>query len=370
MAKEKLDFLSFTKDKRRNEIFEEFSLISKESKLDLKCTETRPKVDRKYTESVPKVDRKCTESRPKVDRKVDLNMALLSLSGKELEMVYFFHDECQKNGSLTTEKLSISYIKNKLNWTEIGTKRTIQRIFKKGILQKKFTKNGRGGWAIYELPKVVYSHILDQKSGPKVDRKVDLNDSSSSSIYINNNTTTTTPLRSVDSIESPAAPVKSFQEIDFSLLESIGFKEIHISQLLNKGELSAEEIQESIYAFAYDLEHNQSLLKIKTTPINLFLGILKRGSPYFASKEYDSEIKRNYEKHKKERERRKLKDQELEGRHREEAFSDWVEKLTLIKKSEILGVDIGFIDKMPLNAIKNLLLEHFNLKVYEPLTKR
>ncbi len=367
--KEKLDFLSFTEDEKRNEIFEKFSLIPekfKEKKVDLKCTETRPKVDLKCTETRPKVDLKCTETRPKVDRKVDLNLALLSLSGKELEMVYFFYEECQKNGNLTTGKLSISYIKNKLNCTEIGTKRTIQRIFKKGILQKKFTKNGRGGWTIYELPKVIYSHILEQKSGPKVDRKVDLNGSSSSiNIYTKNKTTTT--LRSVDSIETPGDSVKGWQEIDFSLLTKIGFKDIHISQLLTKGDLTPEEVQESIYAFAFDIEHNPSLLRIKTTPLNLFLGILKRGCPYFPSKEYDSEIKRQYEKHKKERDMRRLQDQQVIDQHRNETFVDWVEKLSLKEKSEILDIDIGFMPKMPTQAVKDGLFEYFKLKVYEPL---
>lgn len=349
--KEKLDFLSFTKDEKRNEIFEKFSLIPekyKEKKVDLKCTETRPKLDLKWTESGPKVD---------------LNLALLSLSGKELEMVYFFHEECQKNGNLTTEKLSISYIKNKLNWTEIGTKRTIQRIFKKGILQKKFTKNGRGGWTIYELPKVIYFHILDEKSGPKVD----LNEPSSSSINIYTKNITTTPLRSVDSIETSADSVKTWEAIDFSLLTEIGFKEIHISQLLEKGDLTPEEVQESIFAFAYDLKHNPSLLKIKTTPLNLFLGILRRGCPYFPSKEYESEIKRHYEKHKSEREARKLQDQQYLDKHRRETFADWVEKLSLKEKSEILDIDTGFMEKMPVQAIKKGLEEYYTLKVYEPL---
>ena len=367
--KEKLDFLSFTKDEKRNEIFEKFSLIpekSKEKKVDLKCTETRPKLDLKCTQSGPKVDLKCTESRPKVDRKVDLNLALLSLSGKELEMVYFFHEECQKNGNLTTEKLSISYIKNKLNCTEIGTKRTIQRIFKKGILQKKFTKNGRAGWTIYELPKVVYSHILEEKSGPKLDRKVDLN-ASSSSINIYTKNITTTPLRSVDSIETPEDSVKTWEAIDFSLLTDIGFKEIHISQLLEKGDLTPEEVQESIFAFAYDLKHNPSLLRIKTTPLNLFLGILKRGCPYFPSKEYESEFKKHYEKHKREREARKLQDQEYLDKHRQETYSDWVEKLSLKEKSEILDIDTGFMSKMPVQAIRKGLEEYYALKVYEPL---
>ena len=171
----------------------------------------------------------------------------------------------------------------------------------------------------------------------------------------------------MDSIETPGDSVKAWQEIDFSLLTKIGFKDIHISQLLTKGDLTPEEVQESIYAFAYDIEHNPSLLRIKTTPLNLFLGILKRGCPYFPSKEYDSVIKRQYDKHQKERNRRKLQDEQIVDQHRNQTFVDWVERLSLKAKSEILDIDIGFMSKMPIQAVKDGLFEYFKLKVYEPL---
>lgn len=101
--------------------------------------------------------------------------------------------------------------------------------------------------------------------------------------------------------------------------------------------------------------------------MNLFLGILKRGCPYFPSKEYEGEIKRYYEKHEREREVRKLQDQQYLDKHRQEMYSDWVEKLSLKEKSEILDIDTGFMQKMPVQAIRRGLEEYYTLKVYEPL---
>lgn len=345
--KEKLDFLSFTKDEKRNQIFKDFSLISEK-----------------------KSKNKRIANGQQTDSKGIARKKPIELVGNEKLFLDFIFNLCKKNASLETPNLSLEYItfELKLSSKQLA-KNIIYRVCQKQVVIKISSKTGRGGWSKFALPNEVYNKLyceIDSKNTSKrIAKRIANKPSSSINIYTKNKTTTT--LRSVDSIETPGDSVKAWQEIDFSLLTKIGFKDIHISQLLTKGDLTPEEVQESIYAFAYDIEHNPSLLRIKTTPLNLFLGILKRGCPYFPSKEYDSVIKRQYDKHQKERERRKLQDEQIVDQHRNQTFADWVEKLSLKEKSEILDIDIGFMSKMPIQAVKDGLFEYFKLKVYEPL---
>jgi hypothetical protein len=68
--------------------------------------------------------------------------------------------------------------------------------------------------------------------------------------------------------------------IDITPLTKIGFTRDHLLHIANMGKLSPEEVQNSIHAFAFDLEKNNKSEKLTETPLNAFVGILRKGSTY------------------------------------------------------------------------------------------
>ena len=100
--------------------------------------------------------------------------------------------------------------------------------------------------------------------------------SSSSLKYIE---TTTTDEASKDF--NPA-----WAEIDCESLNEIRFGRGHVTQIARDGRLTPEELQDSIYAFAFDLEHNGKAKGMTKPPLNYFMGILRKG-PYAAPANYE-----------------------------------------------------------------------------------
>ena len=154
-----------------------------------------------------------------------------------------------------------------------------------------------------------------------------------------------------------------WQNIDITPLATIGFTNNHLSQIFTKNELTPKQVQESINAFAFDLEENKRGEKIKTSPLNLFMGILKGGSPYNPPKNYESDEDRVLrEQVEAERERLEAR-QQMQSELKELKYQNWLLDLTIEKKLEILDVPQGSFDKMPIEAINKGLQRYFEMKV-------
>ena len=154
-----------------------------------------------------------------------------------------------------------------------------------------------------------------------------------------------------------------WQNIDISPLQSIGFTNHHLSQLFTKNMLTPKQVQDSINAFAFDLVENKRGEKVKTSPLNLFMGILKGGNEYNPPKNYESEEDRIL-REQVEAEREKLeKRQQMQSELKELKYKNWLLDLTIEKKLEILDVPLNFFEKMPVEAIESGLKKHFEMKV-------
>ncbi|HBY69524.1 MAG TPA: hypothetical protein DEG69_18330 [Flavobacteriaceae bacterium] len=253
-------------------------IIQTKEKQDTNGPKTRPKQDLNKTQTRPKLDPNKTQTRPKLD----LIKNISSLTGRELEMIYFIYDECLCNGNMTTAKLSIAYIESKLNSSKIALKRTIQRIYSKQLIIKHLIKEGRGGWVVYKLPNDIYSQILQSKTrpkldlnstetrpklDPKLDLELDLTSPSSSGVNnINNNITTT---------ELP----EEWKTIPFyNLNKTIKLGQQQIKNIFNKKTLSADQVDKSLEAFANDME--KGLTNPNKSPLAFLMGIMLKGNPY------------------------------------------------------------------------------------------
>ena len=215
-----------------------------------------------------------------------------------LQKIALFHivENCKARGLLYTSPITNEFFRTVLNTDIHSVKTTIQRLIKKDLICRKEAKKGKGGYTVFSISISVRKATIEaikqldmdsqknsllvgnretignQLVNNKVNNKVN-NASVVSSSYINTN------YRNLDIPES-------WEGIDISQLESIGFDLSHMVQIHRAYEkapnvtLSPELIQSSIYAFAYDLKNNNVEKMFKKPPATVLLSLLKKGQPY------------------------------------------------------------------------------------------
>ncbi len=307
--------------------------------------------------------------------KVTTNRGFLSLVGLQQRLVIFVYDLCRKKGDKITEPVSCSNLALACETTTRAAQETIRRLEKKGVLRRAGFKNGRGGWTSYELPREVYDELFQLETSNKLTTKLQQTPNkpptqpttepttsplSSSSLYLeskNLKTTTTGEAELFSSTEVRLAP--DWSRIDFSALEDIGFGRAHVVQLAKARLLTAEEVQDSIRFFAFDLARNKKRDEITKDPLSYLMGILRNG-PYNAPANYESPeqaARRAYVESKRRLEEKRLAD-EIEIRDLE--FADWRRGLTADEMKKLipehaLGLTIGK---------EAILREHFNDEIW------
>jgi hypothetical protein len=94
-----------------------------------------------------------------------------------------------------------------------------------------------------------------------------------------------------------------------SPLSDIGFTLSHLLQVARQGKISAQETQDSIQFFAFDLKRNGKAQTLNGSPLNFFMGILRKGVPYAPPENYESpaeEARRKIHEFKARREQERL----------------------------------------------------------------
>ena len=229
---------------------------------------------------------------------LNLNESLMSVkkrfaslrgNGKKIIILLFLL--CKASGKQETPPITRNFISEACNIVIGSVKNTLQRLVLNDIISRKTFKSGYNGYSIFHISDDIFNDMfylesynkLENISNPvyaeakqlltnfvkKSDTKSDTsNDVVSSYININNNTTTTMNL--------------SFKEIDYSSLKKIGFNQAHIIQIFREYEkkpeltLSAEIIQDSINALAFDLKHNNITNDFKNSPTVVLTALLKK----------------------------------------------------------------------------------------------
>ena len=206
-----------------------------------------------------------------------------SLVGLQRAIIIFIYNECKIARSKTTESLTLEHLSSALKASCGCIKTTIQRLEAKGAVERVEFKNGRGGWSKYAIPDLLFQELLQYESNNKLatnwqqqynnlshESTKPSTTSSDSNICIN--TTTTLP--------------EDFKQIDFSALSEIGFDESHVIQIYREYSqkpelsLSAEIVQNSINALAFDLKYNNVANDLKRPPAVFLTYLLKKGQPY------------------------------------------------------------------------------------------
>lgn len=240
--------------------------------------------NRNYTQTQHKVDTQPntqkTQSKHKLNTKQTQTEHVSALIGIQRNILLFIFEECKKARSHITEPLSIAHISNSLEIASGSIKTSIARLCEKRFMIINCFKNGRGGWSTYEIPDGIYKELLQMETQHKLHtnytqskHKLDTQPNtqpntsiSSSSSYLNIKETTTTELGKEWNFD--LAPYNRF-----------GFTSSQLKQLASLGVISANDVEQSLIEFSYDLDNN-TLPPIKTNKINFLMGLLRAGHSY------------------------------------------------------------------------------------------
>lgn len=209
-----------------------------------------------------------------------------TLLGHQLSVFSFLLNQCQINGAFFTKRLSIDFLKLNVELSKPAIRLAIQRLKEKKLILSRESKEGRGGWTVYEIPHLIFKEIskLDfifpqtpshnhtsKHTSELTSQPASLGSSSSSSL---NNTITTKDYEMPSDWKSIAIP---------GFLVERGFRETHVKQIYQsqKNNISAEQVQESLHEYAYDLENGH--VKPYKGAVNMFLGVVRGQGNVWAS---------------------------------------------------------------------------------------
>jgi len=223
-----------------------------------------------------------TESTTKSTTKIsylEAKKTFSCLSKTQKKILLHIYNSCKQLLSKISASITVNEFSICCNLKKKSVKTTLRRLEKSNIIILRSFKRGRQGWRKYEIPENVYQEIL----------LINITEPKSTTISTTESTTesTTTPtLVSSSYITTTTYLPEEFRKIDCSPLKDIGFDDSHIIQIHREHAknqeliLSAEIIQNSINAFAFDLKHNDIASAFKNSPALVLTSLLKKGQPY------------------------------------------------------------------------------------------
>lgn len=246
-------------------------------------------------------EREQTVSKPLANvSKIKKAEAIETLVGNERILLNFIFQKCKLIGSLESPTITTDEIRNLLKIKAEHLRNLIYRLSNKGVIEISKLKNGRAGWRKFQFSKEVFQylslnhtvsnalanreHTVSNALAKPLAEPLASSSSSSGSIYNNINTTTTSDTRNAMNVTIS----EEWQNIDIEPLSKIGFTKTHLVQIASQNKLPIKAVQDSIYAFAFDLNENAKAKNIKGDPINFFMGIIRNGKIYTPPSNYES----------------------------------------------------------------------------------
>lgn len=284
-------------------------------------------------------------TRLQTDHKRATNCDISALVGHERHLLLFIFNECRVTGERVTDPLTLFKIKEALKTGSGSTAKTIiARLIRKGFILRGKAKTGRGGWMTFRLEQEIFQRLLietdykrttnrsqtDDKQTTKQTTQRATEPSSSSSKDIDLSKLTTTGDKEVVT-DLPSG----WAAIDHSPLSTIRFGQQQLVQLARIGTLTADQVQESINAFAFDLEVNEKVREISGHALNYFMGILRKG-PYAPPSNYESPEVRQMRLYLEAKEREQKIRIDLESRLESVAFDEWTIGLTVEERIRLV----------------------------------
>lgn len=257
---------------------------------------------------------------------------LIRLAGIQRKILEFLVYVCSVKGSLETGQIDTISIAEYAE-TSIGSiKTSLNRLINKGFVKRLPGKTARGGYLNLVITEDVKEVFTDFSLDPrKASNSVDFVQ------FIRKQLGNKEPLYSSSNITTTKTDINKnllpddWEQINYTCLEHIGFTQLQLKQLVNL--TTPEAVQESIYHFAYGLEHNPKFKKY-TEPLNVFMGVVRKGQMWIEQNYVSPQEmaqKQLLEKKKAERERLKI----LADEAFELAREEWLDGLDETEKENI-----------------------------------
>lgn len=313
---------------------------------DTKRIQTGHKPDTENVLSKHKVDTElntiANTNRTQSEHKLNTRNSFSTLVGIQRKIMLFLYENCKTTRNKETESLTLEHLANQLDIRAGSVKTTLRRLQTKNFIKRITFKNGRGGWSKYEVPGNLYSEIMqletehklntnraqtEHKTDTELGTKLNTSVPSSSGNYIYKETTTG---------DTQYQLPTEWRNLDIEQLNNIGFTKNHLVQIALQNKLSVQTVQDSIYAFAFDLQENNKAKSIKGDPINFFMGILRNGRVYTFPSNYESPQDKAMRLYTEQRRVVEQKKKLLEKESFDLAFGEWFGELTEAQKIAFL----------------------------------
>ncbi len=289
-------------------------------------------------------------NRVQTEYKQSTNTGFETLRGLESKLLQLIFEECHITGDLLTPPLTLDRISVYLESQKSTAKTIIFRLTRKGFITRESSATGRGGFTRFRIEKDLYQTLLLRRTEYKevtnrvqtgnkevtqrVTQRVTSPSSSSSFLELENLKTTTTGELDLFDPEIRLAP--EWQTVDATPLTEIGFTQTHLIQIIRQGKLTPTEVQDSIQFFSFDLKRNRKGRELSGSPLNFFMGILRKGIPYAPPENYESPAAEARRKVREFKEREERERQAEEQKIMELEFSEWKRGLLIEDISQIV----------------------------------
>ena len=329
-----------------------------------KKTENHESVTKASRERRPERDWVRDESVTKASRERH-QIEVTNLSLQEENFLNYLFEICSNIGQRETPKIMNREITTNILKTSAGGLRSlVWRLSKKNVLKISNSKNGPSGWRIYELPEDTYKHYSTQRNierasrerhesvtraSPNASLRASLNSSSSSSSFIYKETTT--------ELENQNDEWSKIQTPE--ILKKYHFGKGIITQVMSRNLLSPGELQESLNAFAFDIEENKVIqVKKIRNATSYFMKIMNSKSPYLPPGNYKSDEEKAMDEILQRTEEKAKKIKEREKRLLEANYTIWTDETSREEIEKAVPADMfQYMGEMHSTQVKDYFVK-------------
>jgi hypothetical protein len=262
--------------------------------------------------------------------------AVVAIVQLQRKLLFYIYDRCSQNGSFVTPLITKVELREALKTSTGALRQAIIKLDRKKLLIRFSIKKGVAGGIIFQLPERIFQSITLMRMhsecvAPKIECVAEsVAESvapplSSSSISLDLKTTNYWKNDDREKI-TDLTKNSEWDEIDFDCLAEIGFNRSHVAQVASGRVLTPKSLQDSIYAFCFDLNVNQKVLKISGDKLPFFMGLLRRG-PYSAPANYESLEDKQLREYLDAKEKLLIKRRDRIERLKVLEFEDWMDLL-------------------------------------------
>lgn len=284
------------------------------------------------------------------------------------KVLFLLFQYARQNGSRETGKVEGKKLASLVNTSYGSFKDVILKLREQNLISIASSSRGNGGYSNYEIQRDCFEHLIVLEKLQKlsidsswiVDKAVDkivaepnYSSSSDSSFGLKNG-------------NEDVFNKGIFKFVIPQTLKELGVESEHFTTIVAKKKFSLEVIQNSINAFAFDLDNGKHRKTQTGNPLDVLFGVLQKGIPYTSvayldAKEdsvvlYESEIQEKYEELKKRRWLESLKVKFLEFKKTNE-YQNTIRNITSFMKdiSDEQAEKIAFLEFQDMNSLEQKL---------------